>query len=146
MTFPLHYETRYEWSGHGEDGVVQGPGLPALSVGVPTGDELGLGDGQWNPEALLLSAVEICLFNTFSYIAAMSKLSFSAYKSTATGDVELVQREGYKFKRIVIRPLLTVAMSDTERARRILDKAHSACLISRSLNFAVDVEAEILPS
>jgi organic hydroperoxide reductase OsmC/OhrA len=144
MAFPLQYQTRYEWSGNGETGHVGGPGLPALAVGVPEASVSDQGENRWNPEALLLAAVEICLFNTFAYIAAMSKLSFRAYESTANGEVELVQREGYKFKNIVVKPKITVAAADAERARRIIDKAHNACLISRSLNFAVEVGAEII--
>ncbi len=139
MAFPTHYETRFDWSGSGENGLAAGEKLAPLPVGTPSA-----GEGRWNPEAMLLSAVETCLFNTFAYIAAMSKLSFRSYHSTASGEVELVPREGYRFARITVRPVIAVSGKDIARAQRILEKAHEACLISRSVNFPIDIEPTIV--
>jgi len=139
MAFQTHYETRYDWSGSGDDGTAAGDELAPLPVGTPSS-----GQGRWNPEVLLLSAVETCLFNTFAYIAAMSKLSFRSYRSTASGDVELVPREGYRFARITVRPVIIVSGKDVARAQRILEKAHEACLVSRSVTFPVAVEPTIV--
>lgn len=72
MAFPMHYETSFLWSGSGEEGTAESNGGRARSeVGIPSE-----GSERWNPEAMLLSALEVCLFNTFAYIAGMSKLIF----------------------------------------------------------------------
>jgi len=136
----MHYETSYEWSGAGEEGTLAVAGLSPLSVGVPTE-----GDAKcWSPEHLLLAAAEICLVNTFLVISGMSKLAVKAYRSSASGELTLVPKEGYKFERITIRPVITVAEGSIERAERILEKSHRACLITRSFNFPVEVEPQFV--
>lgn len=68
-----------------------------------------------------------------------------AYRSSAYGKLELERedRGGYKFKRILIRPELTVGGESESLAGRVLEKAHRSCLVARSLNCPVDQEPTI---
>ncbi len=135
MSLPMIYHTGYEWdSDEGERGMLSIPGRWPLLVSGPE-DE-----ARYAPEHLLLGAAEICLFNTFFAIAAKARLAIKAYISTAVGELEFVPREGYHFKSLLIRPVVTVAPEDTERAERVLEQAHRACLIARSLNCEVVME------
>ena len=138
MPIPMHYETRYEWSGQKENGTAYAEGLPPLAVGDPAEGD------AWAPEYMLVAATEICLLNTFLYIANLSKVAVKAYRSTAAGDLTFEKGKGYRFERIVIRPVLTVAPEDREKAERVLERAHQACLISRSLNCPVEVEPQFV--
>ncbi len=136
MNIPMQYETSYQWSGNGMDGTLSIPGSAPLHVGGPNDA------GRYSPEHLLPAAAETCLANTFFVIAGLSQLEIKAYHSTAEGELEFTKKEGYRFKKIVIRPVVTVAEDALARAERALEKAHKACLIARSLNCPVEMEAE----
>jgi organic hydroperoxide reductase OsmC/OhrA len=136
MSIPTHYETRYEWSGEGEQATLRIEGREPLPVGSPR-------DGsRYCPEHMIVAAAEVCLANTFFVIAANSKLEIAAYTSSAEGDLEFTKGEGYRFTQITIRPVITIPENASSRVERVLDKAHDACLVSRSLGCPVNVEPE----
>ena len=141
MAIPMHYETAYEWSGSGEGGTMRVAGVDPLAVGAPA---TGVDQENWTPEHMLLGAVEVCLLNTFVVIGGMSKLTTKAYRSTAEGDLTFEKGNGYRFERIVIRPVVTVSAEMLDKAKDVLQRAHRFCLISRSMNFPVEVEPEFV--
>jgi organic hydroperoxide reductase OsmC/OhrA len=54
------------------------------------------------------------------------------------------QEGGFRFTKIVLRPLLTIVHGeDRERAGRLLEKAERVCLVSRSILATMVVEATI---
>ena len=67
-SIPLHYHTRYEWTGNAESGETSIAGLPMLPIGSPHNPV------RYSPEHLLVVAAEACLANTFLVIASMSKI------------------------------------------------------------------------
>ncbi|HMQ53187.1 MAG TPA: OsmC family protein [Anaerolineae bacterium] len=136
MSIPTHYETNYQWGGSDETGTLEINDYNPLPVGGPHDAP------HYSPEHMLVGAAEICLFNTFYAIAGVSKFEIKGYRSSAEGDLEFVRREGYRFTKIVIRPVVTVAEQDLARAERALEKAHQACLIARSLSCPVEIEPE----
>ena len=141
MAIPMHYETSYEWGGRGEDGEINVAGLDPLAVGAPAAEA---DQENWTPEHMLLGAVETCLLNTYVVIGGMSKLTTTAYRSTAEGDLTFEKGKGYRFERIVIRPVVTVSADMRAKAEDVLTRAHRFCLISRSVNFPVEVEPEFV--
>ena len=76
-------------------------------------------------------------------IAERSKLKVVSYRSSAEGELEFEQSAGYRFKRIVIRPQLGVEAGAEAQAQRVVEKAHKACLVARSLSCPVDIEPTI---
>jgi organic hydroperoxide reductase OsmC/OhrA len=134
MSIPMRYETSYQWSGKGADGTMNIPGSTALPMGGPDVA------GRYSPEHFLAAAAETCLANTFFVIAGLSRLEIEAYRSSTEGELEFTKGEGYRFKRILIRPVVTLAEDALARAQRALEKAHKACLIARSLNCPVEME------
>lgn len=136
MALPLQYETQYLWSGEGVNGDLEIDDRPALPVGSPINTKV------YNPEHMLLGAAEVCLANTFFSLVEKARISLTAYRSRAWGELEFVSREGYRFHEIQIKVIAIVGEDDLEKARKMLDKAHNACLIARSLNCPVNVEAE----
>jgi organic hydroperoxide reductase OsmC/OhrA len=131
---PMHYETRYRWEGKAANGRLAIADHPDLPAGTP--HELD----RYSPEHLLVASAEICLANYVLLIAGLSKLDVKAYQSSAAGDLEREPKAGYRFKRILIRPEITVQSGAEALAERVLAKAHGACLIARSLNCPVDIE------
>ena len=134
---PMHYQTKYEWQGKGADGVLAVLGHADLPAGTPHDSD------RYSPEHLLVAAAEICLANYVMLIAGLSKLEIKGYRSSAEGELEREPKAGYRFKRIVIRPELTVGSGTEAQAGRVLEKAHRSCLIARSLNCPVDIEPQV---
>lgn len=134
---PMHYTTRYTTPGGVSDGVIAIDARPDMPVGSPH-DE-----GRYSPEHLLVAAVEACLANTITIIAARSRLTIHSYRSRAEGELEFVPRAGYRFTRIRVTPELVIDAGSEALARKVVEKSHSACLISRSLNCTVEMEPRI---
>ncbi len=134
---PLKYETAYNWTGDGEKGEVQIADLPVLPFGSPHNTD------RFCPENILVVAAEACLANYVLLISSMSKLEIKAYRSTAEGELIKEDQAGYRFKRIVIRPVVTVESGKEQSAERIIQKAHDLCMVARALNCPVDVESSI---
>lgn len=134
---PMQYETGYQWSGAGMAGQIGIGGRPSLPVGTPH-------DGEcYSPEHLLVATVESCLANYILLFAKKSGLELRAYHSTATGELERAQQGGYRFSRIVVRPVLHVPAAARTLARRTVEKAHRSCLIARSLSCRVEIELTV---
>jgi len=80
---------------------------------------------------------------TFKAIAEFSKFEFLALQVEVEAILEKEQG-GYRFATIIVRPVLEIsAAGNQERALRLLEKAERACLISRSLNSAMELRPEI---
>ena len=133
---PLHYHTSYQWTGEAEAGENQIENLPTLPIGSPHSPD------RYCPEHLLVVAAESCLANYVLLISGMSGLEVKGYRSTAEGELAR-DKTGYRFKRIVIRPRLTVETGQEVKAERIVHKAHKLCMVARALNCPVELEVSI---
>jgi len=132
----MQYNTGYAWTGNELAGSIDIEEQPPLPVGSPREA------GRFSPEHLLVATVETCLANYILLFARHSSLEIRAYHSSATGELEQ-DKDGYRFRRIVVRPVLRVPGESASLAGRIIEKAHNSCLIARSLNCAVEVEPAI---
>ena len=134
---PMQYETGYSWTGTEMAGDINIAGHPALPVGSPHDAE------RFCPEHLLVATVEACLANYILLFARLSSLEIRTYHSSATGELEHMDRGGYRFRRIVVHPVLRVPGTSAALAERIIEKAHNSCLIARSLVCAVEIKPTI---
>jgi peroxiredoxin-like protein len=129
------------WSG-GRAGKVEVEGLPSLDFGSPP--EFGGPGGTWSPEHAFVTAANSCILLTFVAIAEFSKLSFQSLESSAKGVLEKVEGEGLQFTSIDVEVRVTVEKeTDRSRAERLVAKAESSCLVSRSLKTPVRVKADV---
>jgi organic hydroperoxide reductase OsmC/OhrA len=106
-------------------------GAPAL-CSAPPKDFDGPGDA-WSPKHLLLAALETCFMFTFRAVAQASKFDFLSLELSGSGTVDrkdgppASQRSfsgrGSDFQRV-----------HPERARRMLEKGKTACLVTASLS------------
>ena len=123
-------------------GVQAPPGLPLLEVATPP-EFPGGHPGIWSPEHLFVASAEACLMTTFLAIAENSKLDFVSFSSEAEGDVEKTD-QGFMVTAIRIRA--KVAIRDEalrDKAKRIVEKAEAACLISKSMKTPIHLEVEV---
>jgi len=117
------------------------PGTPDLRSAPPLEYD-GPGDA-WSPESLLLAAVETCVLFTLRALAKASKVEFISLDLHGEGTVDR-QNGVTRFAEIVLRPRLTLGPGgDRDRARWVLEKSKTACLVTASLSTPVRVEPDI---
>jgi|FLYL01.1.fsa_nt_gi organic hydroperoxide reductase OsmC/OhrA len=116
--------------------------LPPLEVAPPP--QFGGPAGVWSPEHLFVASVAACLMTTFQAVASMSQLDIVDYADDPTGRLVKSEDRRYRFDLVVLRPRVVVdSETKAERARRLLEKAKEACLVSRSVSARVVVEPTI---
>jgi peroxiredoxin-like protein len=139
--FPHHYLVKAEAEAEGNI-ALKSDNMPQL-VSAPPAEFGGPGD-QWSPEHLLVASVADCFILTFRAIARASKLEWVSLEASADGVLDRVERVT-KFTSVTIKASLTVpAGTDEEKARRLLQKAEDACLITNSMTAETHLEADII--
>lgn len=138
--FPHTYETGLRWI-RGREAVLSTDGAPPIE-GAPPPQFDGPPE-RWSPEALLLSAAELCLMTTFLAVAERAKLTVADYQSRTEATLDKTA-EGLVFTKSVIRVRLSVYADDAVRARELLLKAKKFCIVSNALKSPPDLEAEVV--
>jgi len=138
--FPHCYSSHVQGGPFGYAEATSG-GVPALRAAPPPQFD-GPGDA-WSPEQFLLAAVASCFLFTLRAVARASKVEFVGLDLDAEGTVD--RRAGpTRFVEIVLRAALVVpAGADHARARAVLEKTESACLVSASISTPVRLEADV---
>lgn len=138
---PYFYETEVEWTGE-RKGIMRSRNLPSIEVSTPP--EFKGPDNFWTPEHFYVASANLCFMTTFLAIAEISKLEFAGFNCQAAGKLEKLEGQGLKMTEITLHPKIVIRYSrDLERARKILEKAESNCLISNSIKSLVHVMPEI---
>lgn len=138
--FPHRYETALRWI-RGREAVLTAGGAPPVEGAPPP--QFDGPPGRWSPEALLLSAAELCLMTTFLAVAERAKLTVVDYQSRSEGALDKTP-EGLAFTRVVLRVRLSVYADDAPRARELLLKAKKHCIVSNALKVPVGLETEVV--
>jgi peroxiredoxin-like protein len=134
------YRTTVKWT-EKKMGVISSPGKPEVQVATPP--EFKGHEGLWSPEDLFVASINSCVMSTFLAFAERAGLAFTAYESEAEGHVELVDGK-LRVTTVVLKPRLTLATSgDADKAKEILAKAETHCLISNSVKTRVTMEATV---
>jgi len=139
MLDTYYYQTDLRWIG-GRAAQISADRFLPLEVSAPA--EFAGDPDVWTPEHLLVAAAASCLMNTFLAIAGVSKLPVFSFRMRATGKLEKVPGEGYRFSEISLAP--EIGVLDAEQAQRVLAKAEKNCFISNSLRAAVTVEPRFI--
>ena len=92
---------------------------------------------------MLVGALADCFTLIFRAVARASNLSWTALRCTAEGQLDRV--EGItRFTQMAVRARLRVPPgTDADKARRLLEKAEKACLITNSLALTPVLSCEI---
>jgi organic hydroperoxide reductase OsmC/OhrA len=140
QAYPHRYEVNAAADVEG-DVLVGSEGLPALTTGPPP--QFGGAPGRWSPETLLVAAAADCFILTFRAVATASKLPWRRLACDAEGLLD--RSDGVvRFTELDLRVRLVVpAGVDADRARRLIEKAESACLVTNSLALRPKVSAEV---
>jgi peroxiredoxin-like protein len=99
---------------------------------------------QWSPEGLLTAAVADCFVLSFRAIAAASKFAWLSLESSTHGTLDRVEGK-MRFTRFETHAKLHVPPgADVERAKKLLEKAESTCLVANSLSGERHLTAEVV--
>jgi len=98
---------------------------------------------RYNPEELLVASLSSCHMLWYLHLCSVNSIVVLDYLDDASGTME----EGGGFGQFVkaeLRPKITIVRGgDSGRALALHQEAHRLCFIARSVNFPVEVEAEI---
>ena len=134
------YHTAIKWTEQ-RKGVISCAGKPDIQVATPP--EFKGHEGIWSPEDLFVASANICVMTTFLAVAERAGLVFTAYESMAEGKLELVDGM-FQFTAITLKPTITLpANADAAKAKELIEKAETNCLISNSMKARVSLEANI---
>jgi len=140
QAYPHHYNVHAAAEAEGSV-LVGSEGLPSLSTASPP--QYGGPGGQWSPETLLVAAAADCFILTFRAVAAASKLPWNDLECGAEGVLDRIDGV-VRFTQLHLRARLALpAGGDVERAKRLLEKAEKACLVTNSLALEPTLTMEV---
>lgn len=136
------YNVNLSWK-EGRIGTLRSPELnEEIEVATPPDFDGGV-EGIWSPEHLFLSSVSSCFMTTFVAIAEYSKLSFEDLDVKAMAKLGKVDGK-FEVSEITLRPELLIGDKKfADKARRIMEKAEQACLITRSIKTKIIFEPTV---
>lgn len=139
--FPHHYKVRAS-GGPSEDVSVSAEGLETIPSAPPA--EFGGPGNRWSPETLLAAAVVDCFILSFRAVARASRLSWLDLSCEVDAKLDRDSRMT-RFTELGLNATLKVPPdTNEEKARRLLDKAKNACLVTNSLSSETHLSAEVV--
>lgn len=137
---------RYRVSGQVAPGqgnvVLRAPGAPVLPTSLPVEFD-GPGD-HWSPESLLVAAIADCYLFTFRGLATKSRLRWTSATVDATGTLDRVENVS-RFTHVLLKVRVEASADDLDdQITRVATRAEQTCLITRSMNAAIDLELTIV--
>ena len=148
------YKVRVDWTGNDGRGTesykayrrdhvisIEGkPELPGSSDAAFRGDP-----SRYTPEDMLVASLSTCHMLWFLHLCAVNGISVLVYRDQAEGVMNENPDGSGEFVRVTLKPVVKLRAGDNrERALELHHRAHAMCFIARSVNFAVEVEPEIL--
>jgi organic hydroperoxide reductase OsmC/OhrA len=101
------------------------------------------GSAHYNPEELLVASLSSCHMLWYLHLCSQNGIVVTRYADAAEGTMIEDESIGGKFERAVLRPRVTIARGDKEKAKALHHEAHRLCFIANSVNFPVDCEPMI---
>lgn len=147
------YKVAVEWTGNDGTGTsnyrayrrdhsIVCEGKPAIQA---SSDPAFRGDPtRYNPEELLVASLSSCHMLWYLHLCAVNKVSVIEYQDAAAGTMEERADGSGAFVRVLLRPSVKIrAGDDRAKAMALHHEAHRMCFIANSVNFPVEVEAEL---
>ena len=148
------YEVRVNWTGNDGAGTMTYQSYrrdhAITSLGKSpieaSSDPSFRGDAsRYNPEELLVASLSSCHMLWYLHLCAVNHVTVVEYEDQASG----VMREGDdgsgEFVRVLLKPRVKIlAGEDRSKAIALHEEAHRYCFIARSVNFPVEIAAEIV--
>ncbi|GMU01803.1 hypothetical protein KH5H1_59230 [Corallococcus caeni] len=136
------YETRLFWQGE-RGAVLTSDHAPPVPIGRPLNDrDSGPGDGRWDPEALLVGAVEGRTLHAFLDGAREAGVRVLFYQSCATARlVSGSPEQAAHFTDLIVRPHVAVASArEAEQVRQLFARLPARCFPSSMIQLTPRIE------
>ncbi|WP_375759030.1 OsmC family protein [Corallococcus exercitus] len=136
------YETRLYWQGE-RGAVLTSDHAPPVPIGRPLSDrDSGPGEGRWDPEALLVGAVEGRTLHAFLDGAREAGVGVLFYQSCATARlVSGSPDQAAHFTDLIVRPHVAVASArEAEHVRQLFAQLPARCFPSSMLQLTPRIE------
>lgn len=147
------YKVQVAWSGNDGDGTRSYSGYrrdhTISTAGKPvlpgSSDPAFRGDAsRYSPEELLVASLSACHMLWYLHLCAQAGVVVTGYRDDAAGVMAVNPDGSGAFSEVTLRPRVILAPeSDPVRAQSLHAEAHHFCFIAASVNFPVQVEAEI---
>jgi len=99
---------------------------------------------RYNPEELFVAALSSCHMLWYLHLCAVNGVVVRAYRDAATGRLQMERDGSGQFVEVELHPVVTIAaQSNRARALALHGEAHRLCFLARSVNFPVQVRAEM---
>jgi organic hydroperoxide reductase OsmC/OhrA len=153
MTKTHRYGITVEWTGNTGTGTsayrayerrheIAAPGKPSIPGSA---DPAFRGDpARWNPEELLVASLSACHKLWYLHLCAVAGIVVTSYVDRAEGEMEETADGSGRFRRVVLKPAVTLAPGmDAALAQALHAEAHAKCFIANSVNFPVAHEPDV---
>jgi organic hydroperoxide reductase OsmC/OhrA len=146
------YEVSVDWTGNDGDGTKTYKGYRrdhrigagAKAEILASSDPTFRGDpSRYNPEELLVASLASCQMLWYLHLCAVNGVNTVGYHDTASGVMRENADGSGEFVSVTLKPRVTIAAGNREKALELFHKAHELCFIARSVNFPVQVEGEV---
>lgn len=139
---PHHYYA----SAVAEGDIVRVSSPDAVNIETAAPVEFGGPGNHWSPETLFTGAIANCIVLTFKAVATASRFDWLAIECNVETILDRVERQTF-FTQAIVNVKLTIDNAEnSDRAKRLLEKAESNCLISNSLKTEIVLKPEIAVS
>jgi organic hydroperoxide reductase OsmC/OhrA len=129
------------YKGYRRDHVISAKGKPEIAGSSDPGFR---GDpSRYNPEEMLVSTLSTCHMLWFLHLCCVNRVVVVDYRDEAVGVMEENADGSGQFAQVTLHPSVKISSGDREKALDLHHQAHKLCFIARSVNFPVEVEAEI---
>lgn len=147
------YAVRVLWTGNDGSGTktyrsyrrdhtIESGSKPAIHA---SSDPAFRGDpARYNPEELLVASLSSCHMLWYLHLCSAAKITVTAYRDEAAGEMDEREDGSGAFVRVRLRPSVSVESGDDRtKALALHHDAHRMCFVANSVNFPVEIEAEI---
>ena len=148
------YQTQVEWTGNEGSGTknfrsyrrdytIAADGKMTIEG---SSDPAYRGDPKrYNPEELLVAGLSSCHMLWYLHLCSVKAITVVDYRDQAQGVMEETADGSGLFKSVQLNPQVTILEPhQAEKATALHHEAHDLCLISRSVNFAVEIVPSIV--
>jgi len=147
------YHAQIDWTGNRGTGTsaykaydrtwnLASPGKPV--IGCSNDPLLGGEAEKYNPEDLLLAALSSCHMLWYLHLCSSAGIIVLSYRDNPEAISEMEPSGRGNFVSATLKPEITIADGgDINKAQAIHGDIHDYCFIARSVNFPVQIEADI---
>ena len=144
-----NYQVTVRWTGNDGEGtktyrsyrrdhVISKHGTPEIPG---SSDPSFRGDpNRYNPEEFLVAALSSCHMLSYLHLCAVNDIVVTDYHDDALGTMQEHENGAGEFTHVILRPKVTIASGDPDKAEALHHEAHELCFIANSVKTAITVE------